>query len=210
MLELSMKCWNSAFNARDLRLTKVVVQLGAVKTYVATVEALREKERQDETQFTTKIDGFLSFIPRWMLMYFFVVFLNLILCMTKLRILVLCFSYFTDNSIIVVTKMCNLFTLSCSKRGRAPYSPPPSPCSKQQLLHQSDWTCTIHTTCLTYLPSHQKMGMQHACTKLCFTRMQTNTPLSSSSSSVQRTNKPLTCTRIRSQDTQGRKWGSKK
>jgi hypothetical protein len=37
--------------------------LGAVKIYVAAVEALREKERQDETQLTTKIDGFLSFIP---------------------------------------------------------------------------------------------------------------------------------------------------
>jgi hypothetical protein len=35
-----------------------------VKIYVAAaaVEALRKKERQDETQFTTKIDGFLSFI----------------------------------------------------------------------------------------------------------------------------------------------------
>jgi hypothetical protein len=32
-----------------------VVQVGAVKIYVATVEALRKKERQDETQFTTKI-----------------------------------------------------------------------------------------------------------------------------------------------------------
>ncbi len=42
-----------------------------MKIYVAAVEALREKERQDETQFTTKIDGFLSFIPPWMLMYFF-------------------------------------------------------------------------------------------------------------------------------------------
>jgi hypothetical protein len=41
----------------------VVVQLRAVKIYVAAVEALRRKERQDETQFTTKIDGFLSFIP---------------------------------------------------------------------------------------------------------------------------------------------------
>jgi hypothetical protein len=39
------------------------VQLGAVKIYVAAVEALRRKERQDETQFTTKDDGFLSFIP---------------------------------------------------------------------------------------------------------------------------------------------------
>jgi hypothetical protein len=36
------------------------------------VEALKKKERQDETQFTIKIDGFLSFIiPRWMLTYFF-------------------------------------------------------------------------------------------------------------------------------------------
>jgi hypothetical protein len=26
------------------------------------VKAFREKERQDETQFTTRIDGFLSFI----------------------------------------------------------------------------------------------------------------------------------------------------
>jgi len=41
----------------------VVVQLGVVKIYVAAVEALRKKERQDETQFTIKIDGFLSFIP---------------------------------------------------------------------------------------------------------------------------------------------------
>jgi len=31
--------------------------------YVAAVGALRKKERQDETQFTNKIDGFLSFIP---------------------------------------------------------------------------------------------------------------------------------------------------
>jgi len=64
MLQLGVKCCNSAFDARDLRLIKVVVQLGAVKTYVAAVEALRKNERQDETQFTTKIDGFLSFIPR--------------------------------------------------------------------------------------------------------------------------------------------------
>jgi hypothetical protein len=45
----------------------VVIQLGAVKFYVvaAAVEALKKKERQDETQFTIKIDGFLSFIiPR--------------------------------------------------------------------------------------------------------------------------------------------------
>jgi hypothetical protein len=32
--------------------------------YVTAVEVLRKKERQGETQFTTKIDGFLSFSPR--------------------------------------------------------------------------------------------------------------------------------------------------
>jgi hypothetical protein len=53
-----MKCWNSAFNAQGSRLTIIVVHLGAVKIYVAGVEALRKKERQDETKFTTKIDCF--------------------------------------------------------------------------------------------------------------------------------------------------------
>jgi hypothetical protein len=35
-----------------------------VKIYVAVVEALGKGDRQDETQFTTKIDNFLSFIPQ--------------------------------------------------------------------------------------------------------------------------------------------------
>jgi hypothetical protein len=46
------------------------------------VEALRIKERQDETQFTTKIGRFL--------------------CMTKLRVLVLCLSCLT----LRVTLLC--------------------------------------------------------------------------------------------------------
>ncbi len=54
MLILSISC------TRFLRLIIVVVQVGAVKIYVAAVEALRKKEREDETQFTTKVDGFLS------------------------------------------------------------------------------------------------------------------------------------------------------
>ncbi len=61
-----MKCCNNsvsnaetqAFNAQGSRLTIIVVQLGAVKIYVAAVEALRKKERPDETKFTTKIDCF--------------------------------------------------------------------------------------------------------------------------------------------------------
>jgi hypothetical protein len=46
LLNLSMKCWNLAFNAH----------VGAVKI-VEAVEAFRKKERGDETQFTTKIGG---------------------------------------------------------------------------------------------------------------------------------------------------------
>jgi hypothetical protein len=36
-----------------------------VKIYVAAVEALREKERGDETQFTTKIGGKTSLSPNY-------------------------------------------------------------------------------------------------------------------------------------------------
>jgi hypothetical protein len=58
-----MKCCNSAFNAQGSRLIIVVIQVRAVRIYVAAVEALRKKERQDEPRFITKIDGFVSFIP---------------------------------------------------------------------------------------------------------------------------------------------------
>ncbi len=55
----------SIYNAQGSRPIIVVVQLGAVKIYVtAAVETLSGKnERQDETRFITKIDGFLSLIP---------------------------------------------------------------------------------------------------------------------------------------------------
>jgi hypothetical protein len=36
-----------------------------VKIYVAAVEALRKKEREDETQFTIKIGGKTSLGPRY-------------------------------------------------------------------------------------------------------------------------------------------------
>ncbi len=36
------------------------VQVGPVKIYVEAAEALKENERQDKTQFTTKIGGKIS------------------------------------------------------------------------------------------------------------------------------------------------------
>jgi hypothetical protein len=63
MLKLSAKCSISAFNAQGLRGIIVVVQIRAVKSYVAVVEVFRKKERKGETHETIKIDGFLSFTP---------------------------------------------------------------------------------------------------------------------------------------------------
>jgi hypothetical protein len=59
-----MKYWNSAFNAQGSKVIIIVVQVGAVKIHVAAaaaVEVLRQKERQDQTQFITRIDGLGSF-----------------------------------------------------------------------------------------------------------------------------------------------------
>jgi hypothetical protein len=88
MLQLSTKCSNSAFNAQGSRLIIIVVHVRAVKKYVTAVEALRKKERQDETQFTTEIDGFLNFTkpppppppPLPMLMCFFAGFFTISPC----------------------------------------------------------------------------------------------------------------------------------
>jgi hypothetical protein len=63
-----MKCWNSAFNAQGSRVIIVVVQVGAVRIYVAVVFALRKKERGDETQFTTKIGGKTSLGPSYFIL----------------------------------------------------------------------------------------------------------------------------------------------
>jgi hypothetical protein len=42
-----MKCWNSAFNAQGSRVIIVVVQVGAVKIYVAAMSSgdTQEKDR---------------------------------------------------------------------------------------------------------------------------------------------------------------------
>jgi hypothetical protein len=60
-----MKCWNSASNAQGSRVIIVVVQVGAVKIYVAAVKSLRKKERGDETQVTSKIGGKTSLGPSY-------------------------------------------------------------------------------------------------------------------------------------------------
>ncbi len=63
-----MKCWNSAFNAQGSRIVIIVVWVGAMKIYVAAVDALRKKERQDETQFTTTIGGKTRLDPNYFIL----------------------------------------------------------------------------------------------------------------------------------------------
>jgi hypothetical protein len=65
MMKPSTKCWISAVHAQGSGGIRVAVQVGAVKIYVAAVEALRKTERQGETQEPSK------FHPFWMLMYSF-------------------------------------------------------------------------------------------------------------------------------------------
>jgi hypothetical protein len=76
------------------------------------MEALRKKERQDETQETIKIDGFLSFThplnANALPCRFF---LNLTLCMNNLRVLVLSFPDFTDISIALALYFVPGFTI---------------------------------------------------------------------------------------------------
>ncbi len=54
MLKLNTKCSVSAFNAQGSRGIIVAVQVGAVKIYVAAVEALRKNETQSPSKLITK------------------------------------------------------------------------------------------------------------------------------------------------------------
>jgi hypothetical protein len=67
LLNLDMKCWNSAFNAQGLRLIIVVVQVGAGCICSSSAGA-QEKGKEDETQFTTKIGGKTNLGPIYFLM----------------------------------------------------------------------------------------------------------------------------------------------
>ncbi len=75
LLNMGLKCWNSTFNAQGSRLLIIIVHVKAVIIYVTIVEEFMKKERHNEIQFTTKIDGFLSFTPHWILMFFSYIFL---------------------------------------------------------------------------------------------------------------------------------------
>jgi hypothetical protein len=93
LLNVSMKCWISAFNAQRL------IIIGALKIYVEPVEALRQKERQDETQFTTKFDSFFFSFTLSESYCIFFRFWKISPHVWPNWGLWWCFAYFTDNSI---------------------------------------------------------------------------------------------------------------
>ncbi len=63
LLNLNMKCENSTFNAQGSKVIIVVIHVRVIKICVVKVEVLRKKGTHDETHFTTKFDGFMSFTP---------------------------------------------------------------------------------------------------------------------------------------------------
>jgi hypothetical protein len=63
LLNLRMKCWNSAFNAQGSRVIIVVVQVRAVKIYVAAMEALKKKERGMKLSLPLKLVEKLVWVP---------------------------------------------------------------------------------------------------------------------------------------------------
>jgi hypothetical protein len=73
-----------------------------MKIYLVAVEALNIKEREDETQFILKLMVFWGPSPTPFLnanvLFSRVFFLNLTPYRAKLRVLVLCFPIFMDNS----------------------------------------------------------------------------------------------------------------
>jgi hypothetical protein len=64
MLKLNIKCTKFEINYSTCTVRNT-------ERTCNSSEMFMKNERQGETQFTTKIDSFLSFIPPWMLIYFF-------------------------------------------------------------------------------------------------------------------------------------------
>jgi hypothetical protein len=96
MLKHSTKCWISAFYAQGSRGIIVAIQVGEVKIYVTAVEELRKKKKDTvKLRKTSKsLVSPLSFVAN---VLFCMSFFNLTLCMTKLRVLVLSFSWLYGN-----------------------------------------------------------------------------------------------------------------
>jgi hypothetical protein len=93
-----MKCRNPAYNARGLILITVVVQLGAVKIYVAGWR--RSGKRKDTIKLSLPPKLLFEFQPPLNSnVLFWRFFLNLTLCMTKLGSGAV-FFLLSDNSII--------------------------------------------------------------------------------------------------------------
>ncbi len=100
LINLSMKCCNSAYNAQGSRLIIVVVLRSSEN--ICSYSGGRVAQEQWKTGWNSVSHQnwwFSEFHPPLNANVLFCkFFFNLTLCMTKFRVLMLCFSYFTDNS----------------------------------------------------------------------------------------------------------------
>ncbi len=115
------KCWNSAFNAQGLRVFIVVVQVGAVKIYVWQQEWRRSRKRKCRMKLSLppKLMVFWVWPPLNASVLFCMFFFNLTLCMTKLRVVVLCLSYFTDKTLLCrqeLAAQCTNYVLAWNRQ----------------------------------------------------------------------------------------------
>jgi len=66
-----LKCWNLTFNAPGSRVIIVVVHVRSTENICSSIEGAQERhahERQDESQFTTKIGGKTSMGPSYFIL----------------------------------------------------------------------------------------------------------------------------------------------
>jgi hypothetical protein len=63
LFNLSMKCWNLAFNAQGSSVIIVVLLFGVVEIYVATMEALRKKKDKMNLSLPPILVGKLVSVP---------------------------------------------------------------------------------------------------------------------------------------------------
>jgi hypothetical protein len=96
-----MKCWDLRFNAQGLKIIIIVVQVGVVKITCSNSQGAQNKWKIEWNSIYHKNWWFFEFHPS-LNVFFYKFFFSLNLFMTKLRVLMLCFPYFTNNYIVAM------------------------------------------------------------------------------------------------------------
>ncbi len=119
-----MKCWCTTFNAQGLRLVIVVIYTVRSNENICSGSSGGAQEKGKTGWHSVYYQNwwFSQFHPSLNANVLFCrFFLNLTLCMTKLRVLVLCFFYITDNfstlsALAQITLLLEMMKLSPKKK----------------------------------------------------------------------------------------------